>query len=241
MKAVHCWLDSTVALYWINGQGDFRQFVANRVAKIQEHNHENPADLGSRGRKVVGDDLWKYGPHWLKDQSQWPPQTTLKASPEAIEELKAVMSSRAIVTVNPPAERHAFSNLLEKFPLREVLRICAWISRFHGNCRATQRERKYGPLTTAEIRVRELWWITKTQIEAAESPEFDKTKVHLNIQPNLDGILECRGRIFKFIFVNNLHPIYNTFQCYNILQIAMTHYLMPFHKGLGLTVLFSHA
>ena len=36
VKAVHCWLDSTVALYWINGQGDFRQFVANRVAKIQE-------------------------------------------------------------------------------------------------------------------------------------------------------------------------------------------------------------
>ena len=41
-----------MALYWINGQGDFHQFVANRVAKIQEHNHvkwhhvsthENPA------------------------------------------------------------------------------------------------------------------------------------------------------------------------------------------------------
>ena len=204
VKAVHCWLDSTVALYWINGQGDFRQFVANRVAKIQEHNHvkwhhvsthENPADLGSRGGKVVGDELWKYGPHWLKDQSQWPPQTTLRASPEAIEELKAVMSSRALVTVNPPAERDTFSDLLEKFPLRKVLRICAWISRFHENCRATQGERQYGPLTTAEIRVRELWWIRKTQIEAVESPEFDKTKVHLNIQPNLDGILECRGRI----------------------------------------------
>ena len=55
VKAVHCWLDSTVALYQINGQGDFHQFVANRVAKIQEHNHvkwhhvsthANPADLG---------------------------------------------------------------------------------------------------------------------------------------------------------------------------------------------------
>ena len=160
VKAVHCWLDSTVALYWINSQGDFRQFVANQVAKIQEHNHkkwhhvsthESPADLGSRGGKVVGDELWKHGPHWLKDQSQWPPQTTLRASPEAIEELKAVMSSRALVTVNPPAERDTFSNLLEKFLLRKVLRICAWISRFHGNCRATQRERQYGPLTTAEI------------------------------------------------------------------------------------------
>jgi hypothetical protein len=31
----HCWLDSTVALYWIEGAGEYRQFVANRVAKIQ--------------------------------------------------------------------------------------------------------------------------------------------------------------------------------------------------------------
>ena len=35
--SVHCWLDSTVALYWIRGQGEYRQFVANRVHKIQQH------------------------------------------------------------------------------------------------------------------------------------------------------------------------------------------------------------
>ena len=65
VKAIHFWLDSSVALYWINGQGDFRQFVANWVAKIQEHNHvkwhhfsthENPADLGSRGGKAL--EIW---------------------------------------------------------------------------------------------------------------------------------------------------------------------------------------
>ena len=27
----HCWSDSTVALHWINGSGDYRQFVSNRV------------------------------------------------------------------------------------------------------------------------------------------------------------------------------------------------------------------
>ena len=31
----HCWLDSTVALYWIKDQGEYRQFVSNRVHKIQ--------------------------------------------------------------------------------------------------------------------------------------------------------------------------------------------------------------
>ena len=32
-----CWLDSTVALYWIKGEGDYKQFVANRVRKINSH------------------------------------------------------------------------------------------------------------------------------------------------------------------------------------------------------------
>ena len=204
VKAVHCWLDSTVALYWINGQGDFRQFVANRVAKIQEHSHvkwhhvsthENPADLGSRGGKVIGDELWKHGPQWLGNRTQWPPDVTLKASPEANEELKTVMSSRALVTTNPPAESDRFLDLLDKFPLRKVLRICAWINRYLENRRAAPEEREYGPLTTAEIQKCEQWWIRKTQTEAATNPEFEKTEVHLNIKPNLNGVLECRGRI----------------------------------------------
>ena len=30
---VYCWSDSTVALHWIRGEGDYKQFVRNRVAK----------------------------------------------------------------------------------------------------------------------------------------------------------------------------------------------------------------
>ena len=50
---VHCWLDSAVALYWINGQGEYRQFVANRVKKIREHErviwHHVTTDQNSAG------------------------------------------------------------------------------------------------------------------------------------------------------------------------------------------------
>ena len=60
VSSVHYWLDSTVALYWIGGQGELRQIVSNRVKKIKDHDRvkwhyvptkENPADLhmGSRG------------------------------------------------------------------------------------------------------------------------------------------------------------------------------------------------
>ena len=31
------WLDSNVTLHWIKGGGNYNQFVANRVHKIQQH------------------------------------------------------------------------------------------------------------------------------------------------------------------------------------------------------------
>ena len=65
---IHCWLDSTVALYWIKGQGEYRQFdrVANRVHKIQQFSKvswhhvptsENPDDLRSRRQNVINSQL----------------------------------------------------------------------------------------------------------------------------------------------------------------------------------------
>ena len=51
------WLDSTMALYWIEGKGQYKQFVQNRVRKICEKSYikwrhvptdQNPADIGSR-------------------------------------------------------------------------------------------------------------------------------------------------------------------------------------------------
>ena len=53
VSSVPCWSDSTVALYWLNGHGEYQQFVSNRVAKIKERDHiqwhhvptdNNPAD-----------------------------------------------------------------------------------------------------------------------------------------------------------------------------------------------------
>ena len=36
LDGVYCWLDSSVALQWINLGEDRKQFVSNRVRKIQE-------------------------------------------------------------------------------------------------------------------------------------------------------------------------------------------------------------
>ena len=66
------WLDSSVALYWIRGNGEYKQFVGNRVRKIQEKSyiewrhvgtHANPADIASRGGNLdQSSNLWWIGP-----------------------------------------------------------------------------------------------------------------------------------------------------------------------------------
>ena len=86
---IHCWLDSSVALHWISDHGDYRQFVANRVRKIQSHPNvlwhhvptaHNPADLGSRGGSVSGAEIWWKWPLWLGDPAQCPPEIVTEPS-----------------------------------------------------------------------------------------------------------------------------------------------------------------
>ena len=39
VKECYGWLDSTMALYWINGSGNYKQFVCNRVKQIKEKSY----------------------------------------------------------------------------------------------------------------------------------------------------------------------------------------------------------
>ena len=196
---VHSWLDSTVALYWINGQGEYRQFVANRVKKIREHERvkwhrvttdQNTADLESRGGYVTNSELWQHGPCWLSDKTKWPPEIALKPSKETTGELKHTRQVHALVTASPQRDE-----LLESYRLRKVLRIGAWIQRLIRNCRSLSAEREYAPLKTNEIGHQTTWWIKRVQHEADKRGEIEGVKVLLNLQPNETGVLECRGRI----------------------------------------------
>ncbi len=89
---IHCWLDSSVAIHWISDRGEYRQFEANRVNKIQSHpdvmwrhvpSTKNPADLRSRGGRVIGAYLWWNGPIWFSDPTKWPPEVVTEPRPES--------------------------------------------------------------------------------------------------------------------------------------------------------------
>ena len=58
------------------GDGEYKQFVANRINKINEHQGVvwrhvpsafNLADLARRGGQVDNADLWWDGPQWLSN------------------------------------------------------------------------------------------------------------------------------------------------------------------------------
>ena len=154
ITGVYCWLDSTVALHWICGNGEYRQFVANRVQKIQAHyvdgwryvpTAQNPADIGSRGGPVNDMKLWWHGPVWLPSAESWPTNPVTSQSSESAAESQIIQSVLATVEDEPDV----FDELLEKRDLPTTLRVCAWISRFVHN--SSRKPKIYGPLTAEEL------------------------------------------------------------------------------------------
>ena len=239
VSSLHCWLDSTVALYWINGEDDYRQFVANRVAKIQSHTRvewhhvptkQNPADVGSRGGSIVGNDLWRTGPEWLKDPTKWPPKQVLEATREVEEEKRLSKNLQALTTLQQLVVADLFDELLRKFSPRKVLNVSAWVNRFVKNCKVSCKNRETGPLTSSEVEDRELCWIKRAQREAKEDPEFVDVQLQLNIQLNVNGVLECRGRI------EGDYPVYlprNSFLAKKVVERA---HFATLHGGVAMSM-----
>ena len=196
---IQCWLDSTVALHWISDRGVYRQFVANRVRKIQSHpnviwrhvpTRENPADLCSRGGSVTGVDLWWKAPTWLINPQEWPPNIVTQPSPESRGELQVQRELFA----GAVEVRDDFYLILEKFVLSKAMRICVWVSRFMHNSRHPS-SKIWGPLTTTEISRQEAFWIKRAQKEGMSDPKFEEDRAQLNLVNNSDEILVCKGRL----------------------------------------------
>ena len=133
-EEIQCWLDSTVALHWLKDNGEYRQFVANRVNKMKGHKNvswrhvptsDNPADVGSRGGSVTTAELWWNGPNWLADPNKWPPQIVTKASDTSDAE-KKIKQELSTVGVE---ENHFLDTILNRYGLQKALRILGWVSR----------------------------------------------------------------------------------------------------------------
>ena len=201
VNSVHGWIDSTVALHWINGGGTYKQFVANRVRKINAKNciewrhvesERNPADIGSRGCKADQlSSVWLSGPEWLSNSEMWPINIVTESSKESDAEAKLIREVFAAAVET----RDEFDEMLEKPTFWRTVRISSWITRFLRNCRCSKLARIGGPLTTAETAKQVTWWIKREQERYSVTEKFLEDQQRLNLQKNDEGIYECRGRI----------------------------------------------
>ena len=102
--------------------------------------------------------------------------------------------------------------------------------RFVNNCKIPAVNRKTGPLDTTEIEQQRFWWTKRAQLDSQTSAHFEEDKLQLNLQPNDQGILECRGRI------EGEYPIYlPESDPYTDKLVQQTH-LMTLHGGVLLTM-----
>ncbi|XP_028413531.1 uncharacterized protein LOC114536368 [Dendronephthya gigantea] len=230
------WLDSTVALYWIEGRGQYKQFVQNRVRKICEKRYiewrhvptdQNPADVGSRAGLGSNDkQLWQHGPGWLGAKENWPQTPVIAETDESKVETKLTREVFALVL---PA-KDTFDELLEKFELWKMLRIGAWVARFVSNARIHGGEKSLGPITTEEIQKQVLFWVKRVQGRNETTDTFHDDRSRLNLQTTKDGVYECRGRL------QGLYPTYLPDQEMFTEKLVMDAHIRTLHGGVGLTM-----
>ncbi|XP_067029387.1 uncharacterized protein [Acropora muricata] len=230
---VYAWLDSTVALHWILGNGLYKQFVDNRVKKIHEHpeiqwrhvpTDENPADLASRGGRIK--ELWWNGPEWLSNEIYWPPNLMTSASTALEEEAKVIRELLNTVQTEEPIDM--LDELLEKRDLRRALRVAAWVTRFVHNCR--RRKKLTGTLMKNEIDEVKQRWILLVQHRDRLKPHYEQTQKQLNFQVNPLGLIECRGRI------QGKYPIYLPRSAVFTRKLVQKIHCETLHGGVGLTM-----
>ena len=187
---------------------------------------DNPADLGSHGADVTDSELWKKGSPWLAEPSEWPPKVAVRPSMESRTEAK--VTCEVLATAMP--EYDEFSKLLERGSLWNTLRVCALVHWFVFNCRNQKSKRMHGPITTEEIKKQKLWWVKRAQNRAQCTEKFKLDKLQLNLQPNDDGILECRGRIV------GVYPTYlPDYDPFTAKLVHLTH-ILTHHGGVTLTM-----
>ena len=230
------WCDSTVALHWISGKGNYNVFVKNRVEKITSktsatYRHVpgelNPADVASRG--CLPDKLdanYKFGPSWLSDENLWPKRMVSEATPESEVEAKAVKEIFALAI----PQSIPFHKVLERFSYWKATRVMSWVWRFVHNTKVKKALRSHGPLCTEEIEKQSLSWVKWYLTGISNDENFEEDKSRLNLALDQDNIFRCYG------IIHGDYPIYIPTTSLLSSKIVQNCHLKTFHGGVGQTM-----
>ena len=236
IEGVYGWLDSTVALHWINGEGSYKQFVANRVRLIREkkfinwrhvRTNDNAADIGSRGETSEHSMIqWLNGPSWLSEKSHWPDEISIASSEESEKEAKLTKDVLAVSVI----EENQLDTLLDKFSFWKAIRVTAFIFRFLKNCKSKRIDRRKETLITAETEKAIKYWVIKTQKMFENTEKFNEDQERLNLVKDSEDIYRCHGRI------QGEKPIYLPSSAKFTEELVKDAHIQSLHGGVGLTM-----
>ena len=128
------------------------------------------------------------------------------------------------------AERDIYDELHNKYQLLKPLRIGAWIRRFMDRCKKDCQVKETGSIKTKEIKGQQLWWIRRVQKGAERDPHFRADQLQLNLHPNGEHVLDCRGRIV------GQYPIYLPDSHSFTAKMVFQDHLSTIHGGIGITM-----
>ncbi|XP_062538823.1 uncharacterized protein LOC134207122 [Armigeres subalbatus] len=246
------WTDSNIVKFWIASTPSRRQtFVANRVSEIQHltksgsWNHvagiENPADVLSRGisaAQLEYQSLWFNGPVWLRQERNfWPVNAEV-----AVEQLEpATLEERKIVALPlqaiPPSEIFSLRSSLSS-----LVRLVAWIRRFHHNVQSVNRgTRRVGLITSQEYEDAMLHLVRLSQKESfsqeianlSSGTQIKDSSAISPLNPMLQGrILRVGGRLRNAaVSENRKHPMIIDHR-HPLASLVIRHYhLKMLHSG----------
>ncbi|KHJ44508.1 Pao retrotransposon peptidase [Trichuris suis] len=172
IRKAYCWTDSEVVLSWIKGNpSGWKPFVRNRVEEILQTTEpsqwrycptgQNPADLASRGCSIKKVSVWWHGPSWLmEDEHGWPVRNIKRITTEEKQSVKRLV----VQIASQEEERFSLAERYGRFV--HLVRVTATCLRFADNCRYIQQHRRFGPVTSTELRKAEKVWFRIAQQEA---------------------------------------------------------------------------
>ena len=85
-------------------------------------------------------------------------------------------------------------------------------------------------MTTEELEEQRHFWERRTQREEEKRKQYQEDRLQLNLQPNQDGLLECRGRI------QGNYPIYLPDTSTFTRKLVQQAHEETLHGGVGLTM-----
>ena len=213
------WSDSEVALSWIRGENKMRKpWVQNRVTKIRKlsdinrWNHIpseiNPADIATREEaalKFVSNDLWWFGPPFLKNKIEIP---NFCIQTSGIVEVEPVS-----VMVVAPVLNYGIGNVvnMERYSsLMKLLRITAYILRFVLKKKGISEE-----VSAEEIEDAMNRWIKYEQkLMIADEQHLNKCR-QLNLFSDGEGLLRLKGRLENsHLLYDEKHPVFLNYRSY---------------------------